>query len=95
MPPLNDTPNESATVDLQSSVRTLIAENSGVELLDSISNTDDLFAAGLQSLDCVRILVAVEDEFDIELPNDIIERKLFCTVENLSQAVAGLVGEQG
>jgi acyl carrier protein len=92
---LSDTPDESTTIELQQSIRGLIAENSGVVLVDSISDTDDLFAAGLQSLDCVRILVAVEDEFDIELPNEIIERKLFCTVQNLSEAVTGLLGEQG
>ena len=65
------------TTQLTSSVRDLIAENSELELTDAISNDDDLFAAGMQSLDCVRILVAVEDEFEIELPNDRIDRSIF------------------
>jgi acyl carrier protein len=69
----------------------LIAENSEIDLTEAISNDDDLFVAGMQSLDCVRILVAVEDEFDIELPNDKIERKIFASITNLSTLVAEFV----
>lgn len=78
----------AATTELTDSIRTLIAENSGIELTDAIKNEDDLFAHGLQSLDCVRILVAVEDEFEIELPNEKIERAIFSSVVNLTAAVA-------
>lgn len=74
--------------ELTLSTRTLISENSGIELVDAISNDEDLFAHGLQSLDCVRILVAVEDEFEIELPNEKIERAIFATVDNLTAAIA-------
>jgi acyl carrier protein len=85
---VDDNSGGAAATDLQQSVRALISENSGIEVTDAISNTDDLFEAGLQSLDCVRILIAIEDDFEIELPNDIIERKLFSTVENLSAAIS-------
>jgi acyl carrier protein len=78
----------AATTELTDSIRTLIAENSGIELTAAIANDDDLFAHGLQSLDCVRILVAVEDEFEIELPNEKIERSIFASVVNLTAAVA-------
>ena len=42
----------------------------------------------MQSLDCVRILVAVEDEFEIEIPNDRIDRSIFASVANLSETVS-------
>ena len=73
----------------------MIAENSELELTEAITNDDDLFAAGMQSLDCVRILVAVEDEFEIELPNDRIDRSIFATVTNLTAVVAEFTSEAG
>lgn len=81
------------TTELTSRVRDLIGENSEIELTDAISNDDDLFLAGMQSLDCVRILVAVEDEFEIELPNDRIERSIFASITNLTTLVAEFVPE--
>lgn len=49
----------------------------------------------MQSLDCVRILVAVEDEFEIELPNDRIDRSIFSSVTNLTAVVAEFTPEAG
>jgi acyl carrier protein len=83
------------TTQLTSNIRGLIAENSELELNDDISNDDDLFAAGMQSLDCVRILVAVEDEFEIEIPNDRIDRSIFSSVANLTAVVAEFTEAEG
>lgn len=47
----------------------------------------------MQSLDCVRILVAVEDEFEIEIPNDKIDRNIFASVTNLTAVVAEFLPE--
>ncbi|MBJ7459886.1 MAG: hypothetical protein JHD02_11895 [Thermoleophilaceae bacterium] len=81
------------TTELTSRIRDLIAENSEIGMTDAIADDDDLFVAGLQSLDCVRILVAVEDEFEIELPNDKIERSIFASISNLTTLVAEFVPE--
>lgn len=81
------------TTELTSRIRDLIAENSEIGQLEAIGDDDDLFVAGLQSLDCVRILVAVEDEFEIELPNDKIERSIFASISNLTALVAEFAPE--
>lgn len=73
-------------------MRELIVDNSSLEAGDVVDESADLFAAGLSSLDCVRILLAIEDEFDIELAEDIINRELFSTVAKLSAAVSSAVG---
>lgn len=70
----------------------LIVENSGLEAADVASSAGDLYAAGLSSLDCVRILLAVEDEFDLELPEEVINRELFSSVEKLTAAVNDAIG---
>lgn len=84
---------QGTTTELITKIRDLIDENSEIELTDAISNDDDLFVAGMQSLDCVRILVAVEDEFGIELPNERIERSIFVSVTNLTAIVAEFAPE--
>lgn len=70
----------------------LIAENSALTPEDVGGSADDLFAAGLSSLDCVRILLAIEDEFEIELDQEIINRELFSSVEKLCAAVSDAIG---
>lgn len=84
----------STSAELVEKVRELIDENSSIAITAAISDDDDLFAAGLQSLDCVRILIAVEDDFDCELPNDRIERSIFASIANLSAIVAEFAQEE-
>lgn len=86
---------EETTSKLIESVRELITENSEIEVTGAVGNDEDLFELGMQSLDCVRILVAVEDEFEIELPNERIERSMFATVANLSATIAEFQEQAG
>lgn len=79
-------------MDIIAQTRELIVENSSLEADAVIDPDADLFAAGLSSLDCVRILLAVEDELDLEIPEDLINRELFSTVNKLSAAVTDLQG---
>lgn len=59
------------TDDIDSRVRALLAEHLGVEPSrvedDATSLQDDL---GADSLDCVEVCMAMEDEFEIEIPDD-------------------------
>jgi acyl carrier protein len=82
------------TVQLQQQLRDLVVENSSLASEDLASPAGDLFEAGLSSLDCVRILLAIEDDFDLELPEEIINRELFSSVENLAAAVDDAVGSR-
>ena len=51
----------------------------------------DLHAAGLSSLGAVRLLLTVEDEFGIELPDDLLDRGLFDSAQTLANAVDALM----
>ncbi len=73
-------------------IRDLIVDNSSLSASDVSDASADLFAAGLSSLDCVRILLAVEDELELELPEELINRELFTTVANLAAAVKEILG---
>jgi acyl carrier protein len=55
---------------------------------DELSDHDDLYHRGLKSIAAMRLMLAVEDEFSIELPETILQRSLFSTVADIGQAVA-------
>lgn len=75
-------------------VRQVVAET---ELLaqpvESLSDTDDLFEAGLTSYGSVRVMLALEDHFDVEFPEALLTRKTFATFGAMAAAVGSLVGE--
>jgi len=56
--------------DVANKVKEIIAEQLGQDLenvVDSANFTDDL---GADSLDTVELVMALEDEFDLEIPED-------------------------
>ena len=60
--------------DTQTKVRSIIAEQLGVkveEVVDQASFTDDL---GADSLDTVELVMALEEEFAIEIPDEDAEK---------------------
>lgn len=83
---------DKAGAEILAKVRELVSENSGLQLSDAFGDSDDLFAAGLQSLHCVRVLLAIEDDFEIEIPQDKIDRELFSSIDNLAAAVVAEIG---
>jgi acyl carrier protein len=53
---------------------------------------DDLYAAGMTSHASVNVMLALEDAFDIEFPDELLTKSTFCTLERLEHAVASLQG---
>ena len=49
---------------------------------------DDLFAAGLDSLAMVNVLMAIEEQFDIEVPDRLLSRRTFSSVHTLTSMVS-------
>lgn len=47
----------------------------------------DLWSAGITSMQIVRVMMAIEDEFGIELPEQALTRATFATVQSIAQAV--------
>ncbi len=51
----------------------------------------DLFSAGMSSHGSVQLMLALEDTFDIEFPDNLLNRKSFSTIAMIEQVVAQLV----
>ncbi|MEV5441047.1 acyl carrier protein [Streptomyces sp. NPDC052644] len=51
----------------------------------------DLWEAGMDSLLSVSLLVALEEEFDVEFPDELLTRETFASVQRITAAVGTLV----
>ena len=51
----------------------------------------DLYELGLTSHAAVDVMLALEDAFDIEFPEEVLKKSTFASVYNITQVVEGLV----
>jgi acyl carrier protein len=69
-------------------VRTIVAQHARLATdVSELSDSSDLYAAGLTSLTTVNLMLAIEDHFDIEFPDKMLGRKTFESIQSLSEAI--------
>ncbi len=59
----------------------------------SLAGDSDLFEAGLTSHATVNVMLACEDEFDVEFPDEALKKATFSSIGALSAVVGRLVDE--
>ena len=76
---------------MKSALRRILTESARLDVpADSLADDADLYAAGLSSLATVHLMLAVEDEFNIEIPDRMLTRRLFSSIDSLAAAVTEL-----
>ena len=60
----------------------------GRELRDST----DLYQAGMTSHASVLVMIALENEFGIEFPEDMLGRDIFLNIDSIAHAIESVVG---
>lgn len=60
--------------------------------VSELSDDSNLYDAGLTSLITVNLLLAIEDHFDIEFPDELLSRRTFQSIAAMAEAVEDLVG---
>ena len=94
-PPITKTPTPDELVEyarsLRPRLRELQAEHArlGTDIA-SLSDTDDLYGAGMTSHASVTVMLACEDEWDIEFPQQMLKKSTFASVSNIRDALAEL-----
>lgn len=63
---------------------------SSLDIIDvrRINADADLFDAGMTSHASVKLMLALEDEFDIEFPDEMLQREFFSSIGAISSCVA-------
>ncbi|WP_320201447.1 acyl carrier protein [Agrobacterium sp. rho-13.3] len=55
--------------------------------IDTIADESDLYAAGLSSFASVQLMLGIEDAFDIEFPDNMLNRKSFASIKAIEETV--------
>lgn len=72
-------------------IREIVAQHGRLPVgVETLSDDSDLYNAGLTSLATVGLMLALEDTFDIEFPENLLSRKTFESIESISEAVEEL-----
>ncbi len=69
-------------------IRTLLAKLGGLPVsVDSVADAADLYAAGLSSFASVQLMLGLEEAFDIEFPDHMLNRKSFASIAAIEATV--------
>jgi acyl carrier protein len=83
--------DSQAPLDLRGKVRELVSQHGRLSArMDQLSDTSDLYAAGLTSLATVGLMLALEEGFEIEFPDALLSRRTFTSIDSLVAAVETL-----
>lgn len=77
---------DGLTSDLESALLGLVRE----KLFDGgqvLTESTDLFAAGLDSMGIMQLMILVEERFGVRIPESAVTRENFATVANLSAMI--------
>lgn len=78
--------------DPKSRVRDVLTRHGRLNTdVTSVADDDSLYAAGLTSHASVNVMLALEDEFDVEFPDALLRRSTFESVGGLYEAIASLL----
>lgn len=76
---------------MKTALRRILSESTRLDVPpDTLADDADLYAAGLSSLATVHLMLAIEDEFDIEIPDRMLTRRLFSSIDSLTAAITEL-----
>lgn len=77
--------------EIESAIREILTERGQVPLdARAIDSTQSLYDAGLTSHATVKVMLAIEDHFDIEFPDELLQRSVFDRIANITEAVVKL-----
>lgn len=77
------------TVNAQ--IRAILAEHAKLATdIESVADGDDLYAAGMTSHASVTVMLGLEDEWDIEFPQQMLKKSTFATIDSIAAALAEL-----
>ncbi|MFC7446473.1 acyl carrier protein [Rhodococcus daqingensis] len=56
-----------------------------------VAADDDLYDKGLTSHASVNVMIGLEDEFDVEFPDALLQKSTFASIESIAAAVDSLL----
>ena len=77
---------------MQDRIRDVLAAHGQMEVDPrEVDDQADLYELGLTSLASVNVMLALEDVFGVEFPEEVVKKSTFASVRNIERVVEGLV----
>jgi acyl carrier protein len=72
-------------------IRAIVGDHGKLTVpMGEVRDGDDLFQAGLTSLNTVSVMLAIEDRLDLEFPEESLRRATFQSINSLHSVIRGL-----
>ncbi|MDM9649713.1 acyl carrier protein [Rhizobium sp. S163] len=73
---------------MNTTIRELLAKFGKLPVaIDTVADDADLYAEGLTSFASVQLMLGIEDAFDIEFPDNLLNRKSFASISAIARTV--------
>ena len=73
---------------MNEAIRELIAEHGRLPVaVDTMSDTQDLYTSGLTSFAAVQLMLALEDKFEVEFPESMLNRRSFASIAAIRKCI--------
>jgi acyl carrier protein len=80
---------------MSTAVRDLLKKHAGLPVnVDELADGADLYAAGLSSFASVQLMLALEEKFDMEFPDSLLNRKSFQSIEAIERTVGSILQDR-
>ena len=80
---------------MKEKIRELLGKHGGLPIaVDTLADSADLYAAGLSSFASVQLMLGLEDTFDIEFPDHLLNRKSFSSIDTIAETLAAIIDGQ-
>jgi acyl carrier protein len=77
--------------DVKAQIRQVLSDHGRLPVgVDQVDDHADLFQAGMTSHASVNVMLALEDAFDIEFPDQMLTRSVFESVAGIAAAIEQL-----
>lgn len=74
---------------MNETIRELLGRLGGLPVaVTELADDADLYAAGLSSFASVQLMLGIEESFDIEFPDNLLNRKSFASISAIEQTVS-------
>ena len=80
--------------EIESEVRKILAQRAKLTTsIESIETASSLYDAGMTSHATVKVMLGLEDHFDVEFPDELLERSLFDQISSIVSAIEELLND--
>jgi acyl carrier protein len=77
---------------MQDQIREVLAAHGRMAVdASEVDDQADLYDLGLTSHASVDVMLALEDAFDIEFPDEVLKKFTFASIHNIAEVIEGLV----